>query len=280
MTLHATDTGTSTSTVSDANGRFRFEPLAPGRYSLSAELADYRATEVPELAIAIGGRLSIQVPLRPAAEAAGSPAGPPPFPMSTKDELGLDLGRDLIRDLPTGRDAISLAAIAPGVWPDAVGLAVYGSTGAENSSWIDGLETTGLELGLAGTALPPEFLQQLRMTTAGAAAAYGSSTGGTVTMLTRSGGDELHGELFGYWQSDSLRSDAQHWTAPPTGFEWTRQTDAPSAKPSCWRAGPAATASSAVSAVDPLRPASGSRSGPSCGRGRSGSGCSARSDRV
>lgn len=229
VTVRAADTGATMCAVADRNGRFRFEPLVPGRYRLSAELTGFVTAEVAEFEVAIGEHLLIRVPLHVPDGATASEAGLPPLPLSTTSELGFALGSDLLRALPTSRDALSAAVIAPGVWPDAVGLAVYGSTGAENSYWTDGLETTDLELGLAGTALPPEFLQQLRVTAAGAAAEYSGSTGGTFAMLARSGGNDFHGEFFGYWQDDSLRSDAQHSTAPPPGFESTQRTGASAA---------------------------------------------------
>ena len=68
---------------------------------------------------------------------------------------GVNAGADLFERIPLRRDFYAVARVAPGTTEDAVGTVVYGSTGAENQYIIDGLNTTGVEVGDKGkTDLP------------------------------------------------------------------------------------------------------------------------------
>ena len=115
--------------------------------------------------------------------------------------------------LPTGRNYSSVVQITPGVSSDAnpentaqSSITVYGSTGAENVFYIDGVNTTGVEYGFQGKELNFEFIQAIDVKTGGYEAEYGRSTGGIINVITKSGGNEFHGDLFGYCDDDSLQS--------------------------------------------------------------------------
>ena len=59
---------------------------------------------------------------------------------------------------------------------------VYGSSGAENQYIIDGLNTTGVELGDKGKTLNIDFIQEVGVKTGGLPAEYGRMTGGVVNV--------------------------------------------------------------------------------------------------
>ena len=109
-----------------------------------------------------------------------------------------------------------MVQITPGVSSDAnpensdqSSITVYGSSGAENVYYIDGVNTTGAEYGFQGKELNFEFIQAVDVKTGGYEAEFGHSTGGIVNVITKSGGNEFHGDLFGYYDNDSLQSNAE-----------------------------------------------------------------------
>src|SRR5213076_1165089 len=110
----------------------------------------------------------------------------------------------------------SIVQVAPGVSSDAnpsnpsqSTISVYGSSGAENAYYVDGVNTTNMEYGFQGKELNFEFIQEVDVKTGGYEAEFGRSTGGIINVITKSGGNELHGDAFGYYDNDSLQSKAK-----------------------------------------------------------------------
>jgi outer membrane receptor protein involved in Fe transport len=89
-------------------------------------------------------------------------------------------------------------------------IAVYGSSSAENAYLIDSVNTTNVEYGLEGKEPNLEFIQEIEVKTGGYEAEYGRSTGGIVNVITKSGGNEFPGDLFGCFNDESLQADNEH----------------------------------------------------------------------
>jgi hypothetical protein len=91
---------------------------------------------------------------------------------------------------------------------------VYGSSGAENAYYVDGVNTTNMEYGFQGKELNFEFIQEVEVKTGGYEAEFGRSTGGIINVITKSGGNELRGDVFGYYDSDGLQTNAEEVDSP------------------------------------------------------------------
>ncbi|MCU1350112.1 MAG: hypothetical protein JWO56_3142, partial [Acidobacteria bacterium] len=135
---------------------------------------------------------------------------------TTSSELGTNLGQRAIETLPTGRNYSSIVQVAPGVASDANPsnpgqntISVYGSSGAENAYFIDGVNTTNAEYGFQGKELNFEFIQEVDVKTGGYEAEFGRSTGGIINVITKSGGNEFTGDLFGYYDNNSLQANTK-----------------------------------------------------------------------
>ena len=101
---------------------------------------------------------------------------------------------------------------------------MYGSSGAENAFYIDGVNTTGVEYGFQGKELNYEFIEAVDVKTGGYEAEHGKSTGGIINVITKSGSNQFHGDVFGYYDADGLQSSTDATVSPNgtvTGF--TRQ---------------------------------------------------------
>jgi hypothetical protein len=88
-------------------------------------------------------------------------------------------------------------------------ITVYGSSGAENGFYIDGVNTTNMEYGFQGKQLNFEFIQEVDVKTGGYEAEFGRATGGIINVITKSGGNEFTGDLFGYYDADSFQSNTK-----------------------------------------------------------------------
>src|SRR5213079_2690090 len=81
---------------------------------------------------------------------------------------------------------------------------VGGSSGPENNYILDGVQTTDQAFGGSGANLPFEFVQEVEIKTGAFGAEYGKATGGIFNVITKSGGNEFHGDAFAYFSTKNL----------------------------------------------------------------------------
>src|SRR5262249_56066494 len=84
------------------------------------------------------------------------------------------------------------------------GVAINGATSPENLFLIDGISVNNPGYGTLGTPLTAEFMQEIRGMPGGYMPEDGRSTGGVISAITRSGGNEFHGSVFGTFTPGSL----------------------------------------------------------------------------
>jgi outer membrane receptor for ferrienterochelin and colicin len=201
-------------TVTGTDGAYRLTLLPPGSYVVSASLPQFGRAE-HTLQVLLDRNVTADFRLRATAREEVVVSGEAPAIDSTSTTLGANISQRAIQNLPTGRDYGSVVLTVPGVVqdnaePEGESLSVYGSSSAENAYLIDGVNTTNVEYGLEGKDLNFEFIQEIDVKTGGYEAEYGRSTGGIINVITKSGGNEFHGDLFGYYDDDSLQADNKH----------------------------------------------------------------------
>lgn len=206
----------SRTAVTDGTGTYRLTLLPPGGYTVSFNLEGFAAESRQAVSVGLDKDTTLNVTLRAALSQEITVTTDVPVVDTTTTAVGANLDTRTIETLPTGRNYTSVVQITPGVSSDAnpentqqSSVAVYGSTGAENVYYIDGVNTTGAEYGFQGKELNFEFIQAVDVKTGGYQAEYGRSTGGVVNVITKSGGNEFHGDVFGYYDNDSLQSNAK-----------------------------------------------------------------------
>jgi len=201
-------------TVTGSDGAYRLTLLPPGSYTVSASLPQFGRAE-QTLQVLLDRNVTADFRLRATAREEVVVSGEAPAIDSTSTTLGANISQRAIQSLPTGRNYSSVVLTVPGVVqdnadPKSNSLSVYGSSSAENAYLIDGVNTTNVEYGLEGKDLNFEFIQEIDVKTGGYEAEYGRATGGIINVITKSGGNEFHGDLFGYYDNDSLQADTKH----------------------------------------------------------------------
>jgi len=198
----------STTTTTASNGEFRFLALSPGTYTVRVELSGFKTVEQEGVIVGIDRTVTLDTTLEVATvtETVNVKGETPTIDVASTT-TGVNATADLFERLPVQRDIYSIARVAPGVQEDTYGAAVAGSTGAENAYIIEGLNTTGAELGTEGKQLNFDFVEEIEVKTGGLPAEYGRTTGGVINVLTKSGGNEFHGGAFGFYEGGGLYSD-------------------------------------------------------------------------
>ncbi len=193
--------------VSGTNGSFRLVPLPPGSYSVTFSIEGFQDVVQEDVRVTLSGNTPLAVTMNSSfTDTVVVTGSDRPLINTSSTEGGITLGSDYFENNPAGRNYIGAAQVAPGAQTDASGTTFYGSTGAENAYYIDGVNTTGVELGQQGKSLNFEFIQEVQVKTGSYGAEYGRNTGGIIEVVTKSGGNELTGDIFGYWDDDSLES--------------------------------------------------------------------------
>ena len=186
--------------VTDTNGQFRFPALPPGAYHVKAELSGFKPVE-SDVRVALDQTITLPLKMQIAGLSETIQVlGASPVIDTTSAVGGLNAGQEMFAQLPVRRDFYSISRIAPGVTQDTYGAAVSGSTSAENQYIIDGLNTTGVEVGTQGKTLNFDFIQEVEVKTGGLGAEYGRMTGGAVNVITKSGGNAFRGDTFGFFE--------------------------------------------------------------------------------
>ncbi len=207
----------SRTAVTDSTGSYHLALLPPGDYTVTFTGQGFATQNKQGVAVSLSKDSTLNVELGAALAEEITVTGAVPLVDTTSSALGTNLNASTIQTLPTARNYSAVVQITPGVASDAnpdnagqSSITVYGSTGAENVFYIDGVNTTGVEYGFQGKELNFEFIQEVDVKTGGYEAEYGRSTGGIINVITKSGGNEFHGDVFGYFDNDSLQSNAKH----------------------------------------------------------------------
>jgi hypothetical protein len=197
-------------------GLYRLPLLPPGDYTVTFKLEGFASESRRMVPVSLGKETPLDASLKPSSAAEITVKAETPVLDTSSTTLGTNLTTRAIETLPTGRSYASIAQVVPGVSSDANPdptaqgtISVYGSSGAENAFYIDGVNTTGVEHGFQGKDLNFEFIQEVQVKTGGYEAEFGRATGGIVNVITRSGGNTFTGDAFAYDEPDSLQAHAK-----------------------------------------------------------------------
>ncbi|MGH9819918.1 MAG: carboxypeptidase regulatory-like domain-containing protein, partial [Pyrinomonadaceae bacterium] len=195
------------SVTASADGTYRFSSVPPGRYTLEVAAASgfnsYKQENI-EVNLTRSTSVNIQLSLQGASGVVDVIATPE-IDQAT-NTTGTNVSTEFFSNIPTSRTVQGLYSIAPTVTRsglrDASGRerdpSVGGSSGPENSYILDGVNTTDPAFGGGGANLPFEFVQEVQIKTGAFGADQGLSTGGVFNVITKSGGNDFHGDVFAY----------------------------------------------------------------------------------
>ncbi|HSE19098.1 MAG TPA: TonB-dependent receptor [Pyrinomonadaceae bacterium] len=212
--------------VTDQSGRFKILNLPPGKYAVTVESdKGFARFERSDVEVNLSRNTSVEVQLQPAGaqasvtitDTAGAAVD------VSNNTTGSNVSSDQFSNFPTQRTVQGLYTIAPTVTRsglrDATGRdrdpSVAGSSGPENNYILDGVNTSDPAFGGSGANLPFEFVQEVEIKTGAYGPEYGKSTGGIFNVITKSGGNEFHGDLFGYGTTKGLVREVKNF--PFTG---------------------------------------------------------------
>jgi len=234
ITSAALVSGTRTA-VSGSGGRFVFMSLPSGRYDLTASMQGLKTTT--ETGIVLERGATVDVPVRMEIGQFGETVtvtSATPIVDTRSSTVDTTFDAQLIAKVPTGRNPFyDLALTAPGM--SAVGAeqswlpspSAYGSANSQNITLVNGVDTTNPRGSAWGSLVSVNYntVEEVKVLSLGAQAEYGNYSGAAIDVITKSGGNEFHGDVAYYTQvgdaADNSTTDFGGWLQSDPDLEIT-----------------------------------------------------------
>jgi hypothetical protein len=210
-TASGTATGTTTTgtgagfkrTVStNDDGFFRVLQIPPGTYEVvTTASSGFGETRYENVTVAIGQSTQLTITVNPGSSVTSvdvSVSDSPPVD-TTNSSIQTTINAQKIELLPKSTGFTGLLKSIPGTRPESRtgGFSVDGASGSENVFVIDGQEVTNYRTGSLNDTynIPTQLVQEVQVKSSGFTAEYGGATGGVISVVTRGGNNDFHGEF-------------------------------------------------------------------------------------
>ncbi|HJZ82950.1 MAG TPA: TonB-dependent receptor [Pyrinomonadaceae bacterium] len=214
------------------DGFYKIVNLPPGDYAITVKAANYKTAVIPAVKLTIGQTINQDVPLEvgdlTATVQVTSTA--PTLVETTNTTVGAVIDQQRIDNLPINeRNYLSFALTTSTVSRDAgrpigpaptTGLNFGGQRGRSNLVQVDGADNTDNSVNASRSTVSQEAVQEFQVVSNSFAAEFGRSSGGVVNVVTKSGTNDLHGNLFGFLRHKSFQ--ARNAFAPINDPPFTR----------------------------------------------------------
>jgi hypothetical protein len=210
-------TGVTRAATTSDTGSFRFDLLQAGTYEVKVTKQGF-ATVIQTAELLVGQSATVNVNLIPgAATEVVEVSGTASLVDVEKTSVSQNITPSEVEQLPlAGRDAANLAYLVPGVKAaDSYDptknryaiLSVNGSDGRNVNTTVNGIDNKDNTVGGAVMQLPLEAVQEFQISTQRFSAENGRSQGAAINMITKSGTNNYHGSVFGYFRDSALNTD-------------------------------------------------------------------------
>ncbi len=220
-------------TCTDPEGRLTLPGIPPGEYEISAS-APGLGTQTAKVIVRLGYETSLTFELSPRARrdavTVTADAAEATATESAAVSVSTHIGRSEVEDLPVNqRNYLDLSLLDSSIQRDTLrvhaaavtsGFNVMGQRPRNNSIQLDGADLNDESTGGARGSVSMEAVQEFQVLASGYQAEFGRASGGVVNAITKSGGNELHGTLFGFLRHRSL--DAANALSPVENPPYTR----------------------------------------------------------
>ena len=206
-------TGFNRITTTDTDGRYSFEALPVGNYSVRGELEGFRLIEGRGIPVRVASTtpLDLQTEQSTLEESIVVTAEEVPL-VSDTPALGTVVSEEELETLPlNGRQFANVAVLAPGTSlaynadptkPGQLTIALHGGIGRNVNFMVDGGDNTDDTIGGALQNYNLDAVAEFKIQTAQYKAEYGRSSGGVLAVVTKTGTNEFHGSAYEYARRD------------------------------------------------------------------------------
>ena len=222
VTITSKDTGVSRETTSDQGGRYSFGNVLPGNYDLKVVAKGFRTSAVNNVDVSPNtvGRVDLRLEVGQLTEQVTVEASTVEL-QTDKSDTHSEIVSKEISSLPLSgyRNYQSLINLVPGATPaafqnsitDTPGRAlqthINGGNAQTNITRIDGAASVNVWLPHhVGYVAPEETIDTVNITTSAADAEQGMSGSSAITLITKSGTNDIHGSAYEFHDDQHLKA--------------------------------------------------------------------------
>jgi hypothetical protein len=187
----------------DARGEFHFVSLSPGVYSVALAMQGFSSVNRENLVVSLGRDTEVTIPLKISSVAATvTVTSEAPVLDTRKVQTGAEITPNELKSIPTSRDPWVVLQTIPGIQIDRINVAGsesgqqsnFTSKGSAGGSFtVDGVNMTDMSaLGSSAGYYDFDSFQEMQVITGGSDPAI-AGAGAHLNMLTKRGGNDLHG---------------------------------------------------------------------------------------
>jgi Carboxypeptidase regulatory-like domain len=209
--------GNTQDAVTDRNGSYRFYLLPPGSYSITVTVQNFQSqTRTADVAVGQIANLNFQLSVG-ASSSTVTVTEAAPLMSSDNGNVATTLTQEQVSQVPNpGNDMSYVAQLAPGsVMNTGMGFgnfSSYGMPGTSNLFTLDGMDDNDPYLNLNNSGatnllLGANEVQEATVVNGAYTGEYGTLAGANVNYVTKSGGNEFHGNAVYYWNGSALNAN-------------------------------------------------------------------------
>ncbi len=229
VTVRDVAKGLERAATGDGQGGYSARLLPPGTYSVTVEAPGFSKIENTGVAITVGGLVELPVALSVAGgtqvvEVSSQAELVETSRTSTTDTIGqrridnLPInGRNYINFTLTDSQVVRDNAPNTGAAPTS-GLNMSGQRARSNLVNVDGADATDNSVNGVRSTVSQEAVQEFQIITNSYSAEYGRAAGGVVNIITRSGSNAFHGDVFGYLRNRNFQAVNPFSTVPNPAY--------------------------------------------------------------
>jgi hypothetical protein len=223
-------TGVSRDVVSNDSGDYGFPDLSVGTYTLSFELTGFKKELRHKIALDVNQVITLNMAMQiGGAQEVIDVTSEAPLVDTTSTQLGAVVNNRSVNELPlNARDSYQFLQLQPGVQSqlgssggtfygssDAGAVSVNGGRGRSNNFSVNGGDANDAFVNLPTIQPTPDAIEEFRVISNTFDAEYGRNSGAVVNVVTKSGTNQWHGDVYEYFRNTVLNAQGYFNTVKP-----------------------------------------------------------------
>src|SRR4051812_12633611 len=218
VTVRNPATNDSRTATTNDDGFYQLVQLTPGTYEVTVEAANFKKAVVPSIIVTVGQRADLDISLEVGqiTDVVTVSGAQTELIETSKTNVSSTIDQVRIDNLPINqRDYINFTLTTSTVTRDngrpigpapTSGLNFGGQRGRSNLVQVDGADNTDNSVNAARSTVSQEAVQEFQVVTNSFAPEFGRTAGGVVNVVTKSGTNEVRGNVFGFIRHKSIQA--------------------------------------------------------------------------
>jgi hypothetical protein len=216
VTASNSATGYSRTTTTGSDGMYRFASVPAGTYTVTADLSGFGTLSTTDVVVNVASERTLNVTLKQATVKEQITVTAEAPLVATTPSVGTVVSQRELENLPlNGRQFANLGSLAPGTTlsvnsdptkPGQLTIALNGGSGRNVNFLVDGGDNTDDTIGGALQNYNIDAVQEFKIQTMQYKAEFGRSSGGVLSVVTKTGTNEFEGSVYEFYRAKSLNS--------------------------------------------------------------------------